>query len=59
MEAVGSHLAWGSLCRDRGDLAAAREHWEQAAAQFEASGLVQELERIRTLLADLESPPQK
>jgi class 3 adenylate cyclase/predicted ATPase len=59
VEAARTYLAWGSVCRDRGDLAAAREHWEQAAAQFEASGLVQELERIRALLADLGSPPQK
>ena len=55
VEAARTHVAWGSVCRDRGDLAAAREHWEQATAQFEASDLVQELERIRALLADLGS----
>jgi tetratricopeptide (TPR) repeat protein len=55
VEAARTHVAWGSVCRDRGDLVAAREHWEQAAVQFEASGLVQELERIRALLADLGS----
>ena len=59
VEAAYTHLAWGSVCRDRGNPTAAREHWEQATAQFEASELVQELERIRALLADLGSPPQK
>jgi tetratricopeptide (TPR) repeat protein len=55
IEAARTHVAWGSVCRDRGNLAAAREHWEQAAVQFEASDLLQELERIRALLADLAS----
>jgi class 3 adenylate cyclase/tetratricopeptide (TPR) repeat protein len=55
VEVSRTHVAWGSVCRDRGDLAAARKHWEQAAVQFEASDLLQELERIRALLADLGS----
>jgi tetratricopeptide (TPR) repeat protein len=53
VEAARTHVAWGTVCRDRGDLAATREHWEQAAVQFEASDLLQELERIHALLSDL------
>jgi hypothetical protein len=55
VEAARTHVAWGSVCRNRGNATAARKHWEQAAAQFEASDLVQELGRIRALLADLGS----
>jgi tetratricopeptide (TPR) repeat protein len=55
VEAAYTHLAWGSVCHNRGNPTAAREHWEQATAQFEASDLLQELGRIRTLLADLGS----
>jgi tetratricopeptide (TPR) repeat protein len=55
VEAAYTHLAWGSVCSDRGNSTEAREHWEQAAVQFEASGLLQELGRIHTLLADLGS----
>jgi len=50
VEAARTHVAWGSVCRDRGDLAAARSHWEQAAAQWEASDLTHELERTRALI---------
>lgn len=55
VEAAYTHLAWGSVCRDRGNHAAAREHWEQAAVQFEDSDLLQELGRIHALLSDLGS----
>jgi tetratricopeptide (TPR) repeat protein len=58
VEAAYTHLAWGSVCRDRGNPTAAREHWEQAAVQFEASDLLQELGRIHALLADLGSKEQ-
>ena len=53
LEAARTHVAWGQFLRDRGDLAAAHEHLERAAAQFEASGLTEELERTRRALADL------
>ena len=53
LEAARTRVAWGQLLRDRGDLAAACEHLEKAAAQFEASGLTEELERTRGLLAEL------
>jgi tetratricopeptide (TPR) repeat protein len=56
LDAARTHLAWGQLCRDRGDIDGAREHLEQAAAQFEASALPAELERARAVLATLRSP---
>lgn len=54
LEVARTHLAWGIVCRDRGDLAAAREHWEQAAAQWEASGLADELSRTLALVDSLQ-----
>lgn len=50
LEAARTRVAWGSICRDRGNLPSAREHWEKAAALFEASGLNRELEEVRALL---------
>jgi tetratricopeptide (TPR) repeat protein len=51
--AAQTHTAWGAVCRDRGNLAAAREHWEEAAAQWETSGITWELEKARALIAKL------
>jgi tetratricopeptide (TPR) repeat protein len=51
--AAQTHEIWGTICLDRGDLAAAYEHWEQAAALWEASGITWELERARALIATL------
>jgi adenylate cyclase len=45
--------AWGTLCQSRGDPDAAREHWEKAAALWEASGVTRELEKVRALVATL------
>ena len=59
VEAAYTHLAWGSVCRDRGNPTTTREHWELAATQFKASDLLHELERTKALLEDLGSPPQK
>ncbi len=53
LEAARTRVVWGQLLRDRGDLAAAREHLAKAAAQFEASGLTEELERTRRALEEL------
>jgi tetratricopeptide (TPR) repeat protein len=55
IEAAYTHVAWGKVCRDRGDPRAAREHWELAATQWETSGLTHELERTRLLIEDLPS----
>ncbi len=53
LEAARTQVAWGAVCRDRGDLAGARAHWEQAAAQWETSGLTHELARTRALIESL------
>jgi hypothetical protein len=50
LEAARTHLPWGTVCRDRGDLTAAQAHWERAAARWETSGLTHELERTRALM---------
>jgi hypothetical protein len=47
------HVAWGTACLDWGDLGAAREHWEQAAALWETCGITWELERVRALIETL------
>jgi tetratricopeptide (TPR) repeat protein len=54
LEAARTHVAWGIVCRDRGDLTAARAHWEQAAAQWEVSGLAHELKRTQVLIEGLQ-----
>jgi tetratricopeptide (TPR) repeat protein len=55
LEAARTHEAWGAVCRDRGDIAATRAHWEQAAAQWEVSGLDHELARTQALIESLAS----
>ena len=59
VEAARTHVAWGSVCRDRGNLAAAREHWKKAAVQFETSNLRQELGQVHAFLSDLGTLPQE
>jgi tetratricopeptide (TPR) repeat protein len=51
LEAARTHVVWGQSCRKRGDLLSALEHFEKAAAQFEASGLAHERERVRGYVA--------
>jgi len=53
LEAARTQVAWGLLCRDCGDLTSAQAHFEQAAAQFEASGLTRELEIVCAYLAKM------
>ena len=55
VEAAYTQLAWGRLCLDQGNPVAARAHWEQAAVQWETSGLTHELERTRSLIDDLDA----
>jgi tetratricopeptide (TPR) repeat protein len=50
IEAARTHFAWGKVLRARGDTEAAREHLEQAGAQFQASGLTGELEQTKRLI---------
>jgi hypothetical protein len=52
-QAAHTHLVWGIVCRDRGNPAAAREHWERAAALWEACGITWQVERVRVLIATL------
>jgi hypothetical protein len=56
LEAARTHVAWGRICRTKGNAAAAREHFEKAAAQFEASALNEELAQVKTLIAELPVP---
>jgi tetratricopeptide (TPR) repeat protein len=53
LEAAHTHVAWGKVLQARGDNDAARQHFEQAAAQFEASGLAQQLDETRGLITTL------
>jgi hypothetical protein len=52
MEMARSLAVWGTVCRSRGNLSAAAEHWEKAAAQFEGSGAVRELSEIHGMMTD-------
>src|SRR5262249_17249065 len=47
VEVARTHVFWGQLCRQRGEIRAAREHFEKAAGQFEASGFAGELAQVR------------
>jgi class 3 adenylate cyclase/tetratricopeptide (TPR) repeat protein len=51
VEMAHTHLAWGLLLRGRGDGAAATDHLQLAADQFEAAGLVTLAEQARASLA--------
>jgi tetratricopeptide (TPR) repeat protein len=52
-QAAHVHLVWGTACRGREDLAAAREHWERAAALWEACGITWQVDRVRVLIETL------
>lgn len=52
LEAARTHVAWGKMLQARGNAKAAREHFEKAAAQYETSGLTQQLE-TRSRIAEL------
>lgn len=51
--AARTRMHWGIICRDRGKTDAAREHFEKAAAQWSASNISWELERVNKLIAEL------
>ncbi len=46
-------MHWGIICHDRGKTDAAREHFEKAAAQWTASNIPWELERVNKLIEEL------
>jgi tetratricopeptide (TPR) repeat protein len=50
LEAARTQVVWGLLCRKRGDLTSAREHFERAAVQLEDAGLADERESVRGYL---------
>ncbi|MFC2015437.1 AAA family ATPase [Chloroflexota bacterium] len=52
-QAARTHLVWGTVCRDRGNPAAACEHWERAAALWEACGITWQVETVRVLIETL------
>jgi hypothetical protein len=49
LEATRTHVVWG-LCCDHGARASAQAHFEQACAQFDASGLTREHEAVQQYL---------
>ncbi len=50
-EIARTHFVWGKILRERGEENAARDHFEKAKAQFEATGLARELDETRSVLA--------
>jgi DNA-binding SARP family transcriptional activator len=54
LEMARTHQEWARLCRVHHGLLEARFHMEQAAAKFEACGLLEERERLRNMIVDLE-----
>ncbi len=50
LEAARTRVAWGQVLHSLGNADAAREHFEKAAAQFEASGLTGELQETKHLI---------
>jgi tetratricopeptide (TPR) repeat protein len=53
MGVAHTHIAWGEICRDRGNPEAAREHWQEAADFFESKGLGVRLAQVQGLLKNL------
>jgi tetratricopeptide (TPR) repeat protein len=53
IESAHTHVTWGKLLAQRGNTQAAREHWAQAAAQYESSELTEQLAEVIALLAEV------
>lgn len=53
LEAARTEVAWGRLCRDRGEAEAAREHFGKALAQFGASEVSAEVKSVLSLMGGL------
>ncbi len=51
LEAARTHLAWGEICRDRGNTSTALNHWQEANRQFTASNTTHEMQRVQNLMA--------
>ena len=52
LEAARTRVAWGQVCRDRGNTATAHSHWEEANHQFIESDAPREVERVQKLIAE-------
>jgi tetratricopeptide (TPR) repeat protein len=50
LEAARTHLAWGEICRDRGNTASALSHWEEANRRFTASNATYEMQKVQKLM---------
>lgn len=50
LEAARTHVAWGELLQNCGNLRGARAHFDRALDQFHASGLRPEVEWVRSLM---------
>lgn len=50
LEVARTHVAWGQLLQACGNANQALEHFQKAAAQFESSGLIGELERTKLII---------
>jgi hypothetical protein len=53
LDAARVRMHWGIICRDRGNYDSSREHFGKAAAQWTASNIPLELERVNKLIAEL------
>lgn len=53
LEAARTHVAWGQMLRTWGKAEEARAHFVKAAAQFQTSGLMDELGRTQELIDSL------
>ena len=56
LHAARTRMYWGIICRDRGKTDTAREHFKKAAAQWAASNIPWELEKVNKLIAELPAP---
>ena len=52
LEAARTRVAWGEVCRDRGNRAKAHEHWEEAERQFAESDAPREIQKVQKLMAE-------
>ena len=50
LEVARTYMVWGQVCRDRGSLEAAIDHFLKAAHQFKLSGRTEELAQTQQLL---------
>ena len=59
IEVAHTHVIWGKLLAQRGDIKGAREHLMQAAAQYEESELTQQVAEVTAVLAEVTDAHEK